>query len=106
MLSFGLGLTTVVDRPTAAAIDVTQKEFAAGGVELSRKIARYRPRNIAFLGKPAYTAITRNRNVGWGRQDVRMAGATIWIVPNPSGRNFGFSLKELVEAYSTLHHAL
>jgi TDG/mug DNA glycosylase family protein len=106
VLSFGLGLTTVVDRPTAGAAEIADKEFVAGGAELSRKIAFYKPRNVAFLGKAAYSAIVKSRNVAWGRQVAPIAEATTWVLPNPSGRNLGFSLDDLVEIYGRLRREL
>ena len=72
VLSFGIGLTTVVDRPTASATDVADTEFVAGNLELRRKIERYTPRNVAFLGKAAFSAITRTRDLSWGRQLARL----------------------------------
>jgi TDG/mug DNA glycosylase family protein len=105
-LSFGLGLTTVVDRPTASAAEVAGSEFVAGSVALRRKIARYAPRNLAFLGKAAFSAIEGTRDIAWGRQPAPIVGATVWVLPNPSGRNLGFSLDALVESYGRLHRAL
>jgi double-stranded uracil-DNA glycosylase len=106
VLSFGLGLTAVVDRPTAGATDIADEEFIAGGAELSRKIERYKPRNVAFLGKAAYSAIVKSRDVSWGRQVAPIAEATAWVLPNPSGRNLGFSLDDLVEMYGRLRREL
>jgi TDG/mug DNA glycosylase family protein len=105
LLSFGCGLTVVVERPTASADEIAHHEFVAGGVALCRKIERYAPRNVAFLGKAAFAAIAGNREVSWGRQPAAIGGAAIWILPNPSGRNRGFSLTALVEAYGQLRRA-
>jgi TDG/mug DNA glycosylase family protein len=105
VLAFGIGLTAVVDRPTAGVDGVADEEFVAGGVGLRRKIQRYRPRNVAFLGKAAYRAITGMRTVPWGRQAAQIAGAIVWVLPNPSGRNLGFSLEALVESYGQLRRA-
>jgi G:T/U-mismatch repair DNA glycosylase len=33
-------------------------------------------------------------------------GAAIWVLPNPSGRNRGFGLEALVEAYRQLRNEL
>lgn len=106
LLSFGYGLTAVVERPTNSADQVSREEFVAGGLALRQKIERYAPRNLAFLGKAAFAAITRRRKVSFGRQPAAMGGAAIWILPNPSGRNLGFSLEALVEAYGQLRREL
>jgi double-stranded uracil-DNA glycosylase len=106
VLAFGVGLTTLVERPTPSAIELGDDEFVAGGLTLRRKIERYAPRNVAFLGKAAFSAIANKREVSWGRQPESIAGAAIWILPNPSGRNRGFSLAALVAAYRELRRAL
>jgi double-stranded uracil-DNA glycosylase len=106
ILSFGYGLTTVVARATASAEEVTYDESIAGCFTLRRKIERYSPRNVAFLGKVAFVPIGGTREVFWGRQPAAIGGAAIWILPNPSGRNRGFSLAALVEAYSPLRREL
>lgn len=106
ILSFGLGLTVVVERPTASAAEVDDDEFLAGGRDLCRKIEQHAPRHVAFLGKAAFSAITKEREISWGRQPTTFAGAAIWVLPNPSGRNRGFSLTALVEAYSELRREL
>jgi TDG/mug DNA glycosylase family protein len=106
ILSFGLGLTVVVERPTATAAEVESEEFVAGGRVLCRKLERYAPHHVAFLGKAAFAAITRSREVSWGRQPTTFAGAASWVLPNPSGLNRGFSLSALVEAYGQLRREL
>ena len=106
LLSFGCGLTTVAERPTASADEITKDEFLAGGLALRQKIERYTPRYVAFLGKAAFAAIAEKREVSWGRQPAAIGGAAIWILPNPSGRNRSFGLAALVDAYSQLRREL
>jgi TDG/mug DNA glycosylase family protein len=106
LLSFGCGLTTVVARPTAGADEIANDEYVAGGRALRRKIERYAPRSVAFLGKAAFAAIAKQRDVSWGRQSATFGGTAIWVLPNPSGRNFAFSLAALVEAYGELRRDL
>src|SRR5262245_7213402 len=96
LLSFGCGLTTVVERATAGADEIANDEFLAGGLVLRQKIERYAPRNVAFLGKAAFAAITGKREISWGPQPAAIGSAAIWILPNPSGRNRAFSLAALV----------
>ncbi|ESK93392.1 hypothetical protein Moror_1803 [Moniliophthora roreri MCA 2997] len=47
---FYIGLTNMVDRPTAEANELKDSEFIAGIAPLFRKISRYRPRFVAFVG--------------------------------------------------------
>src|SRR5689334_13798623 len=54
LTQFGLGLTNLVARATAAADELTAKELQEGSVLLEEKVKRYRPRRVAFLGVGAY----------------------------------------------------
>ncbi|KAK7049913.1 uracil DNA N-glycosylase Thp1 [Paramarasmius palmivorus] len=47
---FSLGLTNMVDRPTAEANELRDSELIAGIRPLLRKIWRHRPRFVAFVG--------------------------------------------------------
>jgi double-stranded uracil-DNA glycosylase len=105
ILQHGCGLTTVVDRPTARAEQVSAREFAAARAQFEKKITRYAPRFVAFLGKAAYAALSGRQEIAWGRQPTALGGAAVWVLPNPSGRNRAFSLDQLVGAYRQLHRA-
>src|SRR5947209_5480760 len=50
LLKRGYGITNLVDGATAAAAELTQNELIAGGRRLERKIRRYRPVVVAFVG--------------------------------------------------------
>lgn len=102
ILRYGCGLTVAVTRPTPGANDLSRLELQRAGAALERKIRRYVPRVVAFLGKPAFAAITGNSTVIWGRQPEPFGGAVAWVLPNPSGRNLNFSFGALVRAYSEL----
>jgi TDG/mug DNA glycosylase family protein len=106
ILACGCGLTTAVERPTVRADELAKHEFKAAAAGLERKIEQYAPRCIAFLGKAAYSEITRHRVVQWGRQSLPFGQAMAWVLPNPSGLNRSFSLDELVEAYRELRVAM
>jgi double-stranded uracil-DNA glycosylase len=102
LLDYGCGLTTAVTRPTRSASELTRAELRGAGDALEQKIRRYSPRVLAFLGKAAYAAITGQPQVEWGRQSSQFGGAQVWVLPNPSGLNRGFSLDDLVRAYRKL----
>ncbi|MBN3836316.1 G/U mismatch-specific DNA glycosylase [Burkholderia sp. Ac-20344] len=102
ILRYGCGLTAVVKRPTASADQLSRAEFIAAAAEFDQKLARYAPRFVAFLGKAAYAALSGRREVEWGLQPARMQGASVWVLPNPSGRNLAFGLDDLVDAYRQL----
>lgn len=105
ILLHGCGLTTAVERPTVRADELGRHEYSAARDRLDAKIRKYAPRYIAFLGKPAYSAISARRDVAWGRQDLPFAGASAWVLPNPSGLNRAFKLDDLVAAYRQLYEA-
>lgn len=105
LLDYRCGLTTMVERPTARADELSAAEFLAAAAALEQKIARYRPGCIAFLGKLAYSAIAGRTAVAWGRQPDTLQGSSVWVLPNPSGRNRAFTQGGLVEAYRALRLA-
>ena len=106
LLGFGLGLTAAAPRPSRRAADVSRAELREGAERLRWKVETYAPRALAFLGKPAFAAITGQAAVDWGRQAEPFARAEVWVLPNPSGLNRGFSLERLVAAYATLAAAV
>jgi TDG/mug DNA glycosylase family protein len=105
LLSFGCGLTSAVERPTACANELRRDDFIDARPELERKIRKYGPRYLAFLGKPACSVMLNNRNLSWGRQSMRFGGAVVWVLPNPSGLNRAFPLASLVASYRELFEA-
>lgn len=102
LLDYGCGSTAVVSRATASAGELGAHEYRAAAAELTRKIERFRPAYIAFLGKTAYAAMRGQRQVDWGEQADTFGGAKVWLLPNPSGLNRAFSLDALVQAYRAL----
>jgi len=105
LLAAGLGITNLVDRATAAADELRPAELVAGAAALEAKIATYRPAWVAVLGIGAYrTGFGRKRAVV-GRQPERLAGAGLWVLPNPSGLNAHYQLDGLVAAFAELRGA-
>ncbi len=106
ILSYRCGLTAVVERPTASADQLSLHEFTAAAADFEQKIARHAPRFVAFLGKAAYAALSGQRDIAWGLQAKTFGNASVWVLPNPSGRNRGFNLEQLVTAYRELRQAV
>ncbi|WP_408898337.1 mismatch-specific DNA-glycosylase [Nocardioides sp. R1-1] len=95
----GIGITNVVPRATAKASELSTEELRAGGARLTALVARERPRVVAIAGITAYrTAFARPKAVP-GRQDEDLAGARLWVVPNPSGLNAHETVASLAAAY-------
>jgi TDG/mug DNA glycosylase family protein len=55
---------------------------------------------LAFLGKAAIAGLLGRRDIAWGEQSMILAGARVWVLPNPSGLNRSFRLDDLVRTYS------
>lgn len=106
ILSFGYGLTTAVARATVRADELSKNEFDDAIEVFKAKMELYRPRYIAFLGKPAYTAFSGKKQVKWGLQSELFCNAEVWILPNPSGLNRGFTLADLIGHYKELRLAI
>lgn len=102
ILQYRCGLTAVVKRPTARADQLSAQEFVDAAQAFELKIARLAPRFVAFLGKAAYSVLSRQREIYWGPQPQTFGGSAVWVLPNPSGRNRAFSQDQLVAAYRQL----
>lgn len=91
LADFGISLTNLCPRPTRAAAELTPAEHAAGRRTLARKCARWRPRLVAFVGVSLYATYFRlQRSGGPGAKPECIAGAPVFVVPNPSGLNASF----------------
>jgi TDG/mug DNA glycosylase family protein len=106
MLRYGLGLTSAVSRPTKSASELKKRDYITAAPALEDKIRKLAPSNLAFLGKAAYAAISLRAHVEWGRQPDEFAGASIWVLPNPSGLNRAFDLARLTEHYREMKLAV
>ncbi|HEY7024801.1 MAG TPA: G/U mismatch-specific DNA glycosylase [Candidatus Limnocylindrales bacterium] len=102
LLDHGLGITNLVSRTTAAASELDDAELRAGGQELLRKIERFSPRKVAFLGVSTYRIAFDRPKAKVGRQEDGMANAEVWVLPNPSGLNAHYQLPQLAAEYARL----
>lgn len=105
LLKGGYGITNVVRHASAAAAELSPAELAAGGQRLLAKVRRYRPRIVAVLGVGAYRAAFACPKAALGKQKDGLGGATAWVLPNPSGLNANYQLKELTRLYRQLRTA-
>ena len=90
-----IGITNLVNRATARADEVGEKELQKGAEFLSEKIARYKPEAVAILGITTYRTAFKKPRAKLGLQDDVISGAKIWVLPNPSGLNAHFQIKDL-----------
>jgi double-stranded uracil-DNA glycosylase len=99
LLDRGIGITNLVAGATARASELTPAELVAGAENLVRLTARIRPAVVAVLGISAYRIAFGRPQASVGRQPEDIAGAQLWVVPNPSGLNAHASLADLAAAY-------
>jgi TDG/mug DNA glycosylase family protein len=105
LLTYRLGITNVVDRPSAKAAELSRAELLAGGENLMKKVLDVRPEWLAVLGVTAYRDAFGDRTAGVGRQHRTIGPTRIWVLPNPSGLNAHFTLPKLTEAFGELRLA-
>lgn len=109
ILDFGYGLTTAVARATSRADELSKEEFNDALESFTNKIMEFQPKYLAFLGKAAYKAFSKKKEIIWGHQPEDFCGAKVWVLPNTSGLNRGFSIDQLVtyykEFYQTIHES-
>ncbi|HEX9294389.1 MAG TPA: mismatch-specific DNA-glycosylase [Polyangiaceae bacterium] len=91
LAEFGIALTNLCPRPTRSASELLPREVELGRRALARKIAMLRPRTVAFVGVSLYQAYFRRKASGGpGAKPETIAGARVFVVPNPSGLNASF----------------
>jgi TDG/mug DNA glycosylase family protein len=105
LLDLGCGITNVVDRATATAAELADAELTEGGRRLQAKVRRYRPRYLAMLGISAYRLAFARPEAQLGLQPETMGTTRLWVLPNPSGLNAHYQLKDLARLFRELRHA-
>jgi TDG/mug DNA glycosylase family protein len=105
LIRFGIGVTNLVRRATASADELSRDELRSGAGRLRRAICRHRPAVVAFLGLGAYRVGFGERRASVGAQGARICGTEVWLLPNPSGINAHYQLRELVAAFRRLRDA-
>jgi TDG/mug DNA glycosylase family protein len=104
LLRHGLGITNLVGRVSAGASDLRREELLEGAEALGRELRRWRPRAVVFVGLMVWTAFARRWRLPpsgrpGGEQPFGFAGARLFVLPNPSGRNAHFSPAEMRTLY-------
>src|SRR3954465_10742192 len=81
LLSFGYGITNVVDHATAAAEELTAEDYLEGGKRGVKKVTRYKPKVLAILGVGAYRVAFGRKNAKVGKQDETIGETELWVLP-------------------------
>ena len=91
LAEFGIALTNLCPRTTRTAAELSRAEIDRGRAALARKIARWRPAVVAFVGVSLYAMFFRRATGGGaGAKPEVVAGARVFVVPNPSGLNASY----------------
>lgn len=102
LLKLGYGITNVVSRTTASADLLSKDEIIKGGQRLRKKVVRYRPRILAVLGVGTYKVAFNQPKARVGRQQERIGNTIVWVLPNPSGLNANYQMKDLTKLFIEL----
>ncbi|MDX1447437.1 MAG: G/U mismatch-specific DNA glycosylase [Acidimicrobiia bacterium] len=105
LIERGIGITNLVMRATARASELTRNELVEGGRTVREKVARWKPRVVAFAGITAYRDAFGERTATVGRQPRPWDHTEVWAVPNPSGLNAHETIDSLAQAYREVGEA-
>jgi TDG/mug DNA glycosylase family protein len=106
---WGLGITNLIARPSPGINDLRPSEYLEGWQILERKIRRYRPMIVALVGVTLYRALLPilkcppSKEI-IGPQRVKIHGADLFVLPNPSGRNANYTYEQMLEAFKSLRN--
>jgi TDG/mug DNA glycosylase family protein len=106
---FGIGITNLVARPTPGIDALSRSEYAAGECSLRRKVRRWRPLVVAFVGVTLYRAVFGRpapQPVALGPQREPFERTDVFVLPNPSGRNANFTYAQMLAAFRLLRRQL
>ena len=91
LAEFGIALTNLCPRTTRTAAELSRAEIERGRATLGRKIARWRPAVVGFVGVSLYAMFFRRATGGGaGPKPETISEARVFVVPNPSGLNASY----------------
>ena len=117
------GITNVVPRATPGIDTLRPEEYARGLHALRRKVRRWKPDVVAFVGVTIYRLVrgdgsrsahssaqrlpaprtrTRLPSPLIGLRPELFEGARVFVLPNPSGRNANFTYVQMLGAFRSL----
>lgn len=102
---WGIGITNLIARATPGIDTLKPEEYVAGARILRRKVRRWQPDVVAFVGVTVFRAVCDRRpsqSVVLGLQRERVEGARVFVLPNPSGRNANFTYAQMLSAFRRL----
>jgi TDG/mug DNA glycosylase family protein len=100
LMERGIGITNLVNRATARAGELAADELRAGRTRLEEFLTRHHTVVVAVAGVTAYRVAFADPKATSGEQAELLAGARVWVVPNPSGLNAHETITSLAQAYA------
>ena len=101
---WGYGITNIIARATRGIDELRPEEYVAGRSRLRAKVRRHRPAVVAFVGITVYRAMFPERSgaVAMGLQQEQVGEASVFVLPNTSGRNAHYSFDAMLGAFTSL----
>ncbi|NND02442.1 MAG: mismatch-specific DNA-glycosylase [Acidimicrobiia bacterium] len=105
LIARGIGITNIVKRATVRASELSADELREGALRLDAFVADHQPSVVAVAGVTAYRTAFRQPKAALGKQPDGLAGAELWVVPNPSGLNAHETTATLADWYRQIGQA-
>src|SRR5438477_8365927 len=106
LCEWGFGITNLIARMTPGIDTLKPHEYPAAVRILRRKVRRWKPAIVAFVGVSLYRVIFEKKGpVSLGLQREIFEGAQVFVLPNPSGRNANFTYAEMLAGFRKLARA-
>jgi double-stranded uracil-DNA glycosylase len=105
LLGYGIGITSIVRRPTVRAAELTRAEYVEGGEHLRSRVLARRPAWLALLGVTGYRAAFDAPGASVGLQEQTIGETRLWVLPNPSGLNAHYPPALLAREFARLRVA-
>lgn len=95
LVDFGYGLINLCQRPTKEASELTKEELARGKKRVIKKVKEMQPAIVAVVGVSIYPILCKEGRghkleMGAGPKPEKIAGAHVYVLPNPSGLNVSY----------------
>lgn len=106
LLDLGYGLTNIVERPTKSAEEITKEEYKLGREILKKKIMKFQPQYVCYVGKGVYKEFSKKKEIPWGLQSESVVpGSLDFVAPSSSGL-VRMKIDEIIAIYQHLAERL
>ena len=103
LLTYGIGLTDVVKRPTHSSGELRQAEYDGGVIRMVATLEKYQPKVACFVGLLGATAFL-GRHVKAGALPEKIGKTKLYAVPSTSRRNAHYGREGILKYFRDLAH--